>query len=356
MKNHKRIVVALSGGVDSSVAAALLVEQGYDVVGMMLRLWNEPKQEVHNRCCNPDSINSARTTANMLNIPFYVIDTKKEFRKQVVEYFIDGYSRGITPNPCLICNQRIRWGFLLDKVRQSGADYLATGHYARVSNIKNDKRLLLRGVDSKKDQSYVLYGLTQDQLSSTKFPLGNSTKHQIRQIAQKYNLPVYDRSESQDLCFIGNDSYKSFLLRQAPFVKKPGRFISPDGQHIGEHKGLAFYTIGQRRGLGISASIPLYVIHKDIPTNTIILGNKEDLVKDSFRIAGVNWISGIANCKSFACTVQTRYRSKELSCIVNMQTNDEIHVDLIEPSMNITPGQAAVFYDRDNCLGGGIIQ
>ncbi len=356
MANRSKIVIALSGGVDSTVAAALLVEQGYDVIGMMLRLWSEPGQEIDNRCCNPDSISAARQAANSLNIPFYVINSKKEFRKQVVDYFIDGYSQGITPNPCVVCNKKIRWGFLFEKAQQAGAEYMATGHYARIVKNKYDEFSLLRGQDFKKDQSYVLHILSQTQLSKTKFPLGDLTKNQVRHLALKFNLPVFDREESQDLCFLGDDSYQSFLMRQTSYMKKPGLFVSRDGDEIGEHQGLAFYTIGQRKGLGISASSPLYVLEKNISTNAIILGSRDELARKEFIVSEINWISGLAPRTNFMCTVQTRYRSKVTPCFLKPLPSGEIQVTLINPIPDITPGQAAVFYDGDTCLGGGIIQ
>ena len=356
MANRPRIVIAMSGGVDSTVAAALLVEQGFDVIGMMLRLWSETDQKNDNRCCNPDSISSARQAANSLNIPFYVIDSKKEFRGQVVDYFINGYTQGVTPNPCVKCNKNIRWGFLFDKAQQAGADYMATGHYARVVINKTNEYSLLRGQDSTKDQSYVLHILSQTQLSKTKFPLGELTKYQVRQLASNLGLPVFNRQESQDLCFLGNDSYQSFLLRQTPDVKNPGPFVTGDGDEIGEHQGLAFYTIGQRKGLGISASHPLYVIDKNISTNTIILGSRDELARKEFRIAEINWITGLAPTTTFRCSVQTRYRSKETPCFVTPLATGEAQITILNPIPGITPGQAAVFYDGDTCLGGGIIQ
>jgi len=356
MTNRPRIVIALSGGVDSAVAAALLVEQGYDVIGMMLRLWSEPGQEMDNRCCNPDSISSARMAANLLDIPFYVLDSKNEFRRQVVGNFIDGYTRGITPNPCLVCNKKIRWGFLLEKALQAGADYLATGHYARIVKNDHDEYSLLRGCDRTKDQSYVLHSLSQAQLSKTKLPLGELTKGQVRELAFNYNLPVFDRKESQDLCFLGNDSYQTFLTRQTSYVKKSGPFISYDGEKIGEHQGFEFYTIGQRKGLGISASSPLYVIEKNISTNSIILGSRDQLARKEFTIAEINWINGLEPRTIFKSSVQTRYRAKTKTCFVKPLPSGDIQVTLQDHIPDITPGQAAVFYDKDICLGGGIIQ
>ncbi|HRQ32705.1 MAG TPA: tRNA 2-thiouridine(34) synthase MnmA, partial [Anaerolineales bacterium] len=243
-----KAVVAMSGGVDSSVAAALLKEQGYEVIGMMLRLWSEPGKEESNRCCTPDSMAQARRVAALLDIPFYVIDAKDVFRETVVEYFLEGYARGETPNPCLVCNRKIRWTFLLDHALALGADFMATGHYARVRN-ENGKVELLRAVDRNKDQSYVLHVLDQEKLKHALFPVGEFTKPEIRQIAEKHGLPTASRKDSQDLCFLAGEDYRNFLQRNAAEMLKPGEIVTRDGEAIGSHNGLANYTIGQRKGL-----------------------------------------------------------------------------------------------------------
>ena len=356
MNKQTRVVVAMSGGVDSSVAAALLVEQGYEVIGVMLRLWSESGQETHNRCCTPDAVALARRVAAKLEIPFYAIDAKKVFRNEVVEYFIDGYTNGITPNPCLVCNRRIRWGFLLDKAVSLGARYLATGHYARLDHNKHGRISLLRAIDRAKDQSYVLHMLNQAQLGHTLLPLGGITKSQVRQIARDFDLPVSEHYESQDLCFLGNGSYREFLLRNASYLDKPGLIIKGNGTHLGVHQGQAFYTIGQRKGLGISAPHPLYVLEKDIRTNVIVVGQKEELGKVELKAESVNWISGDPPKTPFHAQIKIRYKSSAVRGFVTPHDATRFHIGFEKPLRDITPGQAAVLYADDRCLGGGIIK
>jgi len=356
MNKQIRVVVAMSGGVDSSVAAALLVEQGYEVIGVMLRLWSESGQEAHNQCCTSGAMALARRVAAKLDIPFFVIDAKKVFRKEVVEYFIDGYTKGVTPNPCLVCNSRIRWGFLFDKAVSLGARYLATGHYARLDHNKHGCISLLRAADRAKDQSYVLHMLNQVQLGHTILPLGGITKSQVRQIARNFDLPVAERNESQDLCFLGNGSYREFLLRNASCLDKPGLIIKGDGTHLGVHQGQAFYTIGQRKGLGISAPHPLYVLEKDIRTNVIIVGQKEELGNIELTAENVNWISGEPPKTPFHAQIKIRYKSSAVRGLVTPHDDTFFHTEFEKPLRDITPGQAAVLYADDRCLGGGIIK
>jgi tRNA-specific 2-thiouridylase len=356
MNKQTRVVVAMSGGVDSSVAAALLVEQGYEVIGVMLRLWSESGLEAHNQCCTPEALALARRVAAKLDIPFYAIDAKKVFRKEVVEHFIDGYTKGVTPNPCLVCNRRIRWGFLFDKAISLGARYLATGHYARLDHNKHGRISLLCAIDRAKDQSYVLHMLNQAQLGHTILPLGGITKSQVRQIARDFDLPVAERNESQDLCFLGDGSYREFLLRNASHLDKPGLIIKGDGTHVGIHLGQAFYTIGQRKGLGISASHPLYVLEKDILANVIIVGQKEELGKIELIAESVNWISGEPPKTPFHAHIKIRYKSSAVRGLITPHDVTRFHIEFEKPLRDITPGQAAVLYADDCCLGGGIIK
>ena len=265
MGSKGRVVVAMSGGVDSSVAAAVLVQQGYEVIGIMMRLWSEPGQEAHNRCCTPDAMAGARRVAAMLDIPFYALDAQQIFHQQVVNYFVDGYGQALTPNPCLTCNRQIRWGFLLEHARSLGAEAMATGHYARTRQTQDGAYELLRAVDASKDQSYILHILDQEQLSRARFPLGYYTKSEVRQIAHDLDLPVAERPDSQDLCFISGGDYRDFLRRHAPEIQSPGAILTRQGERLGQHEGLANYTIGQRKGLGIAAPYPLYVLEKDAP-------------------------------------------------------------------------------------------
>jgi tRNA-specific 2-thiouridylase len=363
MNSSSKVVVAMSGGVDSSVTAALLKQQGYQVIGMMLRLWSEPGKEADNRCCSPDDLALARRIAAQLGIPFYAIDAKNVFYQNVVIPFINGYARGITPNPCLNCNRSIRWQFLLDRAIALGADYLATGHYARLriqnNNIRSDIKSnieLLRGIDQSKDQSYVLHILNQEQLARALFPLGEYTKAQVRDMALKFDLPVAQRNDSQDLCFLGGNDYQSFMIRNAPQVVKPGPITNLDGEQIGQHQGLAFYTIGQRKGLGIQSSQPLYVIKKDIPTNTLFIGTKGQLGKQDLTAGDVNWISGIAPEHPIWGTIKIRYKAEDADGLITPLEDDSININFKTPLRDITPGQAAVIYDGEVCLGGGIIR
>jgi tRNA-uridine 2-sulfurtransferase len=306
-----KVVVAMSGGVDSSVAAALLKGQGYDVIGMMLRLWSEPGKEDSNRCCTPDSMAMARRVAAKLDIPFYVVDAKNVFRETVVQYFLDGYAAGVTPNPCLLCNRQIRWTFLLEHALALGADFMATGHYVRKRTTDDGQHQLLRAVDRSKDQSYVLHVLDQEKLSRALFPVGEYPKPEIRKMAEELGLPVYKRPDSQDLCFLAGEDYRHFIQRNAAEMLVPGEIVRRDGQSVGQHNGLANYTIGQRKGLGVASPVPLYVLGKDAATNVLIVGEADELGMDELSADDVNWISGKAPREPFRAEVKIRYTARE---------------------------------------------
>jgi tRNA-uridine 2-sulfurtransferase len=349
-----KVVVAMSGGVDSSVAAALLKEQGYDVIGMMLRLWSEPGKEESNRCCTPDSMAQARRVAAKLEIPFYVIDAKDVFRETVVQYFLDGYARGETPNPCLVCNRKIRWTFLLDHALALGADFMATGHYVRKQTVGGGHQLL-RAVDRNKDQSYVLHVLNQEKLARALFPVGDYPKPEIRAIAEKYGLPTASRKDSQDLCFLAGEDYRNFLQRNAAEMLQPGEILTRDGQLVGEHGGLANYTIGQRKGLGVASAVPLYVLGKNAATNTLIVGTQEELGSRELTAREVNWLSGEMPKEPFRAEVKIRYTAKEAEAWVTPMDGNQAQVRFDAPQRDITAGQAAVFFQDDLMIGGGII-
>ena len=351
-----RVVVAMSGGVDSSVAAALLAARGYEVIGMMMRLWSEPGRESTNRCCTPDSMAQARQVARKLGIPFYAVDAQQVFHDTVVTYFQDGYAQGNTPNPCLVCNRHIRWEFLLNQAIAMGADFMATGHYARLRRCDNGCIDLLRAVDANKDQSYVLHVLGQKQLAHALFPLGEYTKPQVRQLARDFSLPVAERAESQDLCFLGDGDYRSFLLRNFPQVRNQGRIINRQGETLGEHQGLAFYTIGQRKGLGISSPVPLYVLDKDPEQNSLIVGTQDELGRSELVALNLNWVSGSPPASTLRAQIKIRYKAREAWGTVTPIEDGSAHVRFDAPVRDITPGQAAVFYDGEVCLGGGIIK
>jgi len=349
-----KVVVAMSGGVDSSVAAALLKEQGYDVIGMMLRLWSEPGKEDSNRCCTPDAMGQARRVAAKLDIPFYVIDAKDVFHNTVVQYFLDGYARGETPNPCLICNRQIRWTFLLDHALAFGAEFMATGHYVRIRKTESGHQLL-RAVDKTKDQAYVLHVLNQEKLAKALFPIGNYPKVEIRAIAEKYGLPTASRKDSQDLCFLAGEDYRTFLQRNAAEMLQPGEIFTREGKSIGEHTGLANYTIGQRKGLGVASSVPLYVLGKNSMTNALIVGTQEELGSGELMARDVNWLSGKWPGEPFRAAVKIRYTAKEAEALVTPMEGSQVKVQFDSPQRDITAGQAAVFFQGDVMIGGGII-
>jgi tRNA-specific 2-thiouridylase len=356
MNKRPRVIVAMSGGVDSSVAAAMLVKQGYQVIGMMLRLWSEPDNAYNNRCCTPEAMIMARRVAALLDIPFYAVDAQHIFYDSVVQSFVNGYARGITPNPCLICNQIIRWGYLYNQASSIEAQFLATGHYARLRMGEFGKLNLLRGIDPLKDQSYVLHILNQEDLSHSLFPLGDYKKSDVRQLAQELNLPVANRAESQDLCFLGSEDYRDFLTRRLPGVIKPGTIFSSNGGIIGEHQGLAFYTIGQRKGLKLCSSSPHYVLGKNIENNALIVGANEERGCQELLAINVHWISGEPPLGPIKSSIKVRYKATEAMGTINPLQNGRVQILFDSPVQDITPGQAAVFYNGEICLGGGTIE
>jgi tRNA-specific 2-thiouridylase len=348
----------MSGGVDSSVAAALLVEQGYDVVGMMMRLWSEPTAAggAHNRCCTPDQMSDACRIADRIGIPFYVLDTKETFRNTVVQYFIDQHREGVTPNPCLECNRQIRFDFLLNNALALDAQYLATGHYARVARDENGRFLLKKGLDDHKDQSYVLSVLGQQQLQHALFPVGEFAKTEVRQLAERFGLPTASKKDSQDLCFLGDGDYRRFLSQYAPDVMAVGPIVRKSGVVVGQHQGLANYTIGQRKGLGVQAAEPLYVIGMNPHVNALVVGTAEQLGKTELSARRANWVSGETPSEPFYADVKIRYKAKPMRALIEPLDDNRFHASFDEPLRDITPGQGAIVYDGDVCLGGGIIE
>ena len=350
MSTQKTIAVAMSGGVDSSVAAALLTESNDRVFGLMLRLWSAGPERP-NRCCSPRDVANASKVAGHLDIPFYVIDAKDEFKNRVVDRFVSGYDAGLTPNPCLNCNRELRWGLLLERAMKLGATHIATGHYAQLRKT-NGHYSLFRARDRNKDQSYVLSVLGQSQLARTLFPLGQLKKEKVREIAHRQGFVAANRPESQDLCFLGGEDYRSFLAER--LVATPGAIEDNQGNTLASHSGLSNFTIGQRKGIGISGPVPLYVIEKDVENNTLIVGPKSALGRTHFTVREVNWVHGYSPSENASITVQVRYRAPAVSARME-HLSDRTLVATSEPLNNIAPGQAAVFYEDEECLGGGII-
>lgn len=359
MSNREtRVVVAMSGGVDSSVAAALLVEQGYTVIGMMMRLWSEESRDgrVHNRCCTPEQMSDARRIADQIGIPFYVLDTKDVFRSTIVDYFIDQHRQGFTPNPCIECNRHIRFDWLLNNALALDADYLATGHYARIDRGADGRFLLRKGLDDAKDQSYVLSVMGQAQLARTLFPVGAYPKPEVRAVAARFGLPTASKQDSQDLCFLGDGDYRRFLREHAPEVMQPGPIVRRDGTIIGEHLGLSNYTIGQRKGLGVQAAEPLYVIAVNPLRNALVVGTADELGGTTLVARRVNWISGDAPAEPFRAEVKIRYKARPAPALIEpLEDGRAFRATFDAPLRDITPGQGAILYRGDICLGGGII-
>ena len=352
------VVVAMSGGVDSSVAAALLVEQGYNCIGVMMRLWAEVGrgEGSTNKCCSLESVSDARRVADQLDIPFYLINVERPFKQHVVDLFIQGYSAGVTPNPCLACNRHIRFDYLLNYARRLGADFLATGHYARTRRLADGTVQLLRAVDPAKDQSYVLSVLGQDELRDVLFPVGEYTKETIREMARERGLPTASKHDSMDLCFIADDDYRRFLRDWAPQAMQPGPILDRQGRVLGQHQGLPNYTIGQRKGLGIPGTREaLYVLELDARRNAVVVGTQAELGRDRLRARQVNWTLDQPVADGTPAQCKIRYRSRPLPCTLHPRPDGDVEVRFAQPVRDITPGQAAVFYDNDLCLGGGII-
>ena len=353
------VVIAMSGGVDSSVAAALMVERGYNCIGVMMRLWAETGEGEGstNKCCSVESVTDARHVADDLGIPFYLINVEKPFKQHVVDFFIDGYSAGVTPNPCLACNRHIRFDYLLNYARKMGADYLVTGHHARTRRAPDGTIQLLEAVDKQKDQSYVLSVMGQAELQDVLLPVGEFTKPEIREIAAARGLPVASKHDSMDLCFIYDDDYRRFLRDWAADAMQPGPILDRSGRVLGEHHGLPNYTIGQRKGLGISgATASMYVLELDSRRNALIVGKKEELGQNRLLAHNVNWTADYPVPHGTLAQCKARYTARQAAdCMLYPQANGDVEVCFSAPLRDITPGQGAIFYDGEICLGGGII-
>jgi tRNA-specific 2-thiouridylase len=353
-----RVVVAMSGGVDSSTAAWVLKEKGYEVIGATMCIGMlDQTQGGPARCCSLADIEDARRVALQLEIPFYVFHLREEFEREVIQYFCGEYMKGRTPNPCILCNEKIKFGFFLEKALELKADWMATGHYARLDFDERIGRYLLRkGEDRRKDQSYVLFSLTQDQFHHTLFPLGDLRKEEVRKKALQLGLQVHDKPESQEVCFIQESSYHSFLSERLKEPVEHGPILDKDGKVLGRHKGIPFYTIGQRRGLRLAKGMPLYVIGIDRGKNAIIVGGEKEVYSDTFKVDSVHWIIPQPMISTMNAQVKIRYNHPGSEAILSPRTEDEVEVRFKSPQKAITPGQAAVFYDGETVMGGGWIK
>lgn len=350
----ERVVIAMSGGVDSSITALLLKEQGYDVVGVTLHIWDSNNSA--RSCCGLKSISDAQRVCAKLEIPFYTVDAKKEFEKWVMRDFSSEYLKGRTPNPCIRCNQFIKFDFLLNKAIELDADKIATGHYANIEFDNTKGRWILRkGIDASKDQSYVLYVMTQEQLSKTLLPLGKLNKTEVRKIARQMDLIVADKPDSQEICFIPDDDYAKFLIKTSNYQLKPGRILNLHGKIIGKHPSIIYYTVGQRRRIGVASKEPLYVIKIDAENNDIVVGEEKDVYQKKFTVNELNFISIDKLTQPVNCRTKIRYTHTPGLSQVSPSGN-RVEVEFTEGQWAVTPGQAAVFYDNDIVIGGGIIE
>jgi len=357
-KKKLSVLVAMSGGVDSSVACHLLLEAGYEVRGATIRTWETNGCETaHSRsCCARDGVEDARRVARALNIPYYVFNFQREFRENVIDYFSREYMKGRTPNPCIACNNHIKFRLFLRRAQAFGMDYIATGHYARITRDEVTGRHLLReGNDPNKDQSYVLFGLDQDVLNRTLLPCGEYRKEKIRDIAKQLGLVNAEKPDSMEICFIPKNNYREFLKKNAGAKEQKGLIRSTAGEVLGEHTGFFNYTVGQRRGLGIAAKEPLYVKELHPETNEVIVGTQEEVFRTTFRVSDMNWIAELNGKDTYEFDVKIRSRHPKARAWVKRLDDRTVEVSFAEPQDAVTPGQAAVFYDGDVVVGGGWI-
>ena len=357
----KRVIVAMSGGVDSSVAALLLKEQGYDVIGVTMRLWSsddDTKPKNNKRCCSVEDVEDARKVCDILGINHYHLNFENEFQKHVVDYFVNSYIEGKTPHPCLACNDKIKFDFLFKRAQNLGAELIATGHYARIKKAKNEYKLY-KGLDQNKDQSYVLFTLKQKELKNLLLPVGEYNKEEIRNLAHKYKLPIADKPDSQEICFIPDGNYRQFITERTN--PKPGKILDINGNYLGDHDGIQSFTIGQRRKLGIDTNSekPYFVLKISKSDNTVYVGPHEYLFQTNFNAININIQSNKLNSTNFDAYVKIRYKAKLFKAKIKLHADSTADIEFEDPQRAITPGQAVVFYSTesngDEVIGGGII-
>ena len=355
---NQKVVVGMSGGVDSSVAAYLLKEQGYEVIGVTMRLWQEDsdREETGKECCSLSAVSDAKRVADAVGIPFYVMNFKDSFKENVVDYFVEEYIHGRTPNPCIACNRYVKWESLLKRSMDIGADYIATGHYARIRRCSDGRYTLQKSAAKAKDQTYALYNLTQYQLAHTLMPVGDYTKEEIRAMAEKIGLRTANKPDSQEICFVPDGDYAGFIEReQKGKTPPPGNFVTRAGEILGQHKGITHYTIGQRKGLGIAMGYPVFVTEIRPETNEVVLGTNEEVFGELLYCNQLNFMSVPDLNGELEVTAKIRYNHKGAACRVEKIGEDRAVCRFLEPVRAITPGQAVVFYDGEIVVGGGTI-
>lgn len=358
--DKKKVVVGMSGGVDSSVAAWLLKKQGYEVIGVTMQIWQdeeEQAQEENGGCCGLSAVDDARRVAWDLGIPYYVMNFKQEFKTHVMDYFVDEYLHGRTPNPCIACNRYVKWESLLKRSLDIGADYIATGHYAQIERLTNGRYALKKSATAAKDQTYALYNLTQEQLSHTLMPVGAYTKDQIRQMAEEIGLQVANKPDSQEICFIPDHDYAKFIEENTDQKLETGNFVDMDGAVIGRHEGITHYTVGQRKGLNLSMGHPVFVVAIRPETNEVVIGEADDVFTDVLVCDRLNWmaVDGLHG-QEMQVMAKIRYSHKGAPCVIREIGKDQVECRFMETVRAVTPGQAVVFYDGDYVVGGGTIR
>ncbi len=358
--NKKRVLIGMSGGVDSSVAAYVLKEQGYEVIGVTMQIWPDLPGEIREKeggCCSLSAVDDARRVANHIGIPFYVMNFKEVFEEKVIDYFVDEYLMGRTPNPCIACNRHVKFDHFLKKALELDAFYIATGHYADIAFDSQKQRYLLKKSKAVgKDQTYALYSMTQFQLEHTLFPLGSYTKDKVRDIAKEIGLTVANKPDSQEICFVDDDDYGRFIEERLNREIKPGNFVDTEGNVLGQHKGIIHYTIGQRKGLGIALGKPMYVVEIDAEKDLVVLGQHHEVFSKGMIVEEVNFIYTEDLTQPTKAMVKIRYSAPEVAATLYPMEGNIIKVEFDKPQRAITPGQAAVFYQEDYVLGGGVIK